>query len=540
MNDKPQLTTISPNLESRYNVKYIKDPIYGFISLTKTLDGSETSEQDIVDTVWIQRLKRIKQTQCCHQVYPGMEHTRFPHVLGVMNLAGEFARFWYERFWHENNRDGKPIIKNLPSINYIEEVFRLAGLFHDVGHGPFSHSLDTGYKKFSEDVGKSFTHEHVSQYIVVNEFSDTIKQIRRSPHGYFKKDEVIDPKVIAWLIRQKSGKIPGDKPSNTWIHALRWIISGIYDADSLDYLVRDSYYAGSYAYGLPDVQRLKVTTFLTNDGLLIYDKSKSAVENLLFSRLRMYEICYFHKTVRAFEIRVEKIMADTLKTLNFVHPDTNKEDFLTKFFDFDEYSLFENAKIWSKQSADADKCKLGHEWLNIYNRSPSLKVAMSKPIRIYDKVQKRFNEALPQLFRDDFNKVFTSFKSKPDPELRKSGFSETNIKRFKNINHKEINDALILDSPSLAGRKIDVALKTEHPIRVYYPDTGIRKIETFEECIKKFPLKMQLFRVYTTLEYLDIVKILSEQAYKNFEEEESEGSSQDRVKSGTEIQDTSY
>src|SRR5262249_33172641 len=108
----------------------IADPIHQYIAYTRPsgIPGAAT-EQDIIDTAWVQRRRRIPQLQSARWVFPAAEHSRFQHSLGAMHLAGRLAQQLYPSL--------KAIFPEGPSAALFEELLRMAGLLHDVGHGPF-------------------------------------------------------------------------------------------------------------------------------------------------------------------------------------------------------------------------------------------------------------------------------------------------------------------------------------------------------------------------------------------------------------------
>ena len=130
-------------------VNLISDPIHGYIELTKRLTTSESSaadlpaeevaEEDLLDTAWLQRLRRISQLQSARWVFPTAEHSRFTHGLGVMHEAGLWARSLYPSLRAALVTAGEGAI---PSEGLVTETMRMAGLLHDVGHGPFAHFFD--------------------------------------------------------------------------------------------------------------------------------------------------------------------------------------------------------------------------------------------------------------------------------------------------------------------------------------------------------------------------------------------------------------
>src|SRR6188768_4409626 len=129
-------------------VNLISDPIHGYIELTKRLTASESAaadlppedvaEEDLLDTAWLQRLRRISQLQSARWVFPTAEHSRFTHGLGVMHEAGLWARSLYPSLRASLIAAGDPP----PSEGLVVETMRMAGLLHDVGHGPFAHFFD--------------------------------------------------------------------------------------------------------------------------------------------------------------------------------------------------------------------------------------------------------------------------------------------------------------------------------------------------------------------------------------------------------------
>ena len=121
-------------------VNLSSDPIYRYVRIAKGGPGGvpgQASEQDLIDHAWLQRLRRIHQLQSAWWVFATAEHSRFQHALGAMHLAGEWARHLYPTL--------RAVRPDTPSLGVVEETLRLAGLLHDVGHGPFGHFFDENY-----------------------------------------------------------------------------------------------------------------------------------------------------------------------------------------------------------------------------------------------------------------------------------------------------------------------------------------------------------------------------------------------------------
>src|ERR1700719_3598084 len=157
-------------------VNLIADPLYGYIEITKDRPG-EASERQLLDTVWLQRLRRVHQLQSAWWVFPSAEHSRFTHLLGAMHLASLFAR--------RVDASLRAAFPDAPSPALVEETLRIAGLLHDVGHGPFGHFFD---------------HEVLERHLVNNQLADIIGSLRASPTGRFESGEHIDPMWVAWVM----------------------------------------------------------------------------------------------------------------------------------------------------------------------------------------------------------------------------------------------------------------------------------------------------------------------------------------------------
>lgn len=235
-------------------IKILNDPVYGFINIPTELI------LEIVDHPWVQRLRRIKQLGLTEFVYPGATHTRFHHALGAMHLMSVTL---------ENLR-----VKGVEISDEEYEAALVAILLHDIGHGPFSHTLE-----FS--LLEKVPHESLSLLIM--------QRLNESFDNSFQKALSI---------------FKGTYPRKF----LNKLVSSQLDIDRLDYLQRDSYYTG-VSEGTIGAQRIIKLLNVVDDDLVVEEKGIYSIENFLNARKLMYWQVYLHKTT----ISAEKMLNNLLK-----------------------------------------------------------------------------------------------------------------------------------------------------------------------------------------------------------------------------------
>lgn len=249
-------------------VAEIRDPVHGYIKITEP-------ERDVIDTPFVQRLRRIHQLAGAYMVYPGAVHTRFDHVTGAMHVAGEIAEAL--SLWMDLTPD------------QVQEI-RLAALLHDVGHGPFSHTFEEVLADRT-----TTTHEDISERIIrESSINDTLNR-----HGFSPR------KMSAFAVGKQSAKPP----------FMNEVIAGGLSADIMDYLLRDSYFTG-VEYGKVDVQRVINSLRVADKHLALDNAGLYAFEALLLARYQMFKAVYFHRTVRAAELMLVNSMKLADSTLH--------------------------------------------------------------------------------------------------------------------------------------------------------------------------------------------------------------------------------
>lgn len=270
----------------------VRDPIYGLIEYGDL-------EEKIINHRIVQRLRNIKQLAMAHLVYPGALHTRFDHSLGVMHIAGVMG-------------------KSLGLDEDACQLLRLAGLLHDVGHGPFSHVCE--------------------QVMQTNASPESIKGIHTDQFHEALTVRIIGEYLGKLIPDMYKGELISIFQKTNKVNLIKSIITGPIDADKIDYLLRDSYFTG-VKYGVFDRHKVieslrRVELGSCQEQVGISEEGIFAVEQLLLGRYHMRMQVSGHRIrriadamlVRAINLALQENLASVERV--FLVNTTDLKDFL--------------------------------------------------------------------------------------------------------------------------------------------------------------------------------------------------------------------
>ena len=294
--------------------KIFNDPVYGFITIPDELTF------DIIEHPYFQRMRRIRQLGLTNLVYPGALHTRFQHAIGAMYLMTQAIEVLRSKGFEITKDEAQGAV--------------IAILLHDIGHGPFSHSLENS-------IICDLSHEELSELLM--------DSLNKDFNG-----------KLSLAI-----KIFKDSYHKKFLHQL---VSSQLDMDRLDYLKRDSFYTG-VSEGVISTERIIKMLTIVNDKLVVESKGIYSIENFIIARRLMYWQVYLHKTAVSADNLLEKILKrvrDLAQKGNepfaapalqkFLFSNFRKKDFLKDktlletFAELDDTDIISSLKVWTKSN----------------------------------------------------------------------------------------------------------------------------------------------------------------------------------------------
>ncbi len=312
------------------SAKIYRDPLYNYIGIDR---GRDPWLLQLLDTPEMQRLRRIHQLGVSYLTYPGADHNRLAHSLGVVHLMQQALHHIETQYPDEHFKRGRaPLLA--------------AAMSHDVGHGPFSHLFEFDPPLIPNHPKN---HEVWSRRIILWEDKEArLDKVLREFDGSL-------PKTVAELIDKK----PQGHPS--W---MKYLLSSQLDMDRLDYLRRDSLFTGA-GYGHFDFFRLLNTFEIIEEedgtrSIVWPEKAKLAIEEYIFSRYYMYQNVYLHKTTRCFEKMIEatwrraKFLQDNGTDVNLVPAISSfwaaQEPTVEQYLRIEEFTVLQQIQNWTTHS----------------------------------------------------------------------------------------------------------------------------------------------------------------------------------------------
>jgi len=356
----------------------IIDPIHDFIRVYD-------HELYIIDNPVFQRLRRIRQLSGAHLTYPAAQHTRFEHSLGVMHISSQAG--------HALNKKGFFKSDDIA-------ILRLAGLLHDIGHGPFSHLFEEIIQE------KKISHEDFGKDIILkSEIGDILTK-----NGF-------DKKLVTKIAF-------GDSK----FQYMNEIISGALSADMMDYLLRDGYFTGA-EHAKIDHKRITQSFDVHQKKLALERSALYSFESMMHSRYQMFKAVYFHKTVRAAEV----MLLEALRS--------SDDEFGFSTFNLDEFvQLTDEYVISSLLSSKTSKLKRARKFAQDYQNRKLLKCVFESILTSRKNLKKiKTNElrtAISKKSKVEENEIFVDSSVTPSIPLAPSKNESKSIILITNDNGK--------------------------------------------------------------------------------------------------------
>jgi HD superfamily phosphohydrolase len=359
----------------------VMDPVHGAVPLAD-------HEKRLLDHPLMQRLRYIKQNDVTHLVFPGATHTRFGHSVGVMHVASLAFDAVVSSLMSSRKAAEQPSKELTHALKYFRDILRAAGMLHDVGHGPFSHAFETSpavaalfreasvfenlwngldWTKFLVDRRERFDHSAYSiriAHAILNDLAQRDSDLF-GPWGLpFEPSDAlcllegssVQPSRtfanhIALVLEEL--RVPGLTPvkaSEALLTVLRSIVFGTINADTMDWVLRDSYFTGS-TFGVFNLDYLIASLRLGYSvnaagiswvGLAVAEKGLGVLEQLAFARLQLYRRVYSHKSVAGFKLLLASALEEILQE------PTTRRDVATALSDLSRLPMLHDYTMWAR------------------------------------------------------------------------------------------------------------------------------------------------------------------------------------------------
>lgn len=461
------------------------------------------------DTKAMQRLRYLSQLVGSEYVYPCATHTRFSHSLGVMHIAGMYAN-------HLFNNDYSKI-----------RVLRLAGLLHDIGHGPFSHQFDeVVYKNMGLDDG----HDEYRNRILLEYMPNAMYKVFNRASEKLKKAVLEDLKLVLGdltepvedfrKVMEMVIDIYNGEKDGTIEFA---VIQGPLGADRMDFVLRDSYFAGTRGFGTGSLDRLVRNSMVierNGEKFLAYNiKVIDEIYTTLFGRFMMYKNVYFHKTSRAADLMIQDLLEFCYRPLKLKERVENLETFMQ----LTDQRIINEVEIYFDQIVEEYSIDSFEETKEkILNYEIDLQPAELDIVMAYEVVERLKNR--------DFWKTILEIPFSVegiDPSAASQGFAMDVLQKIRLRLEKAVEKAEENDREELLKVlsnfddifKVDTPYKLSlvHPdeflkSNIYIYDSWHDHVLSFDEYVKEYPAYklmtsnlIQLVRFYVTKDIRELL-----------------------------------
>ena len=453
--------------------KVSRDPIHSEIRIYPL-------ELAFVDSPLLQRLRGLSQLCGAQLAYPGATHTRFAHSLGTMYVSGAYA----DSLWGDDPAK--------------VTLIRLAGLLHDVGHGPFSHQFDdsilkhTKYKdhdgyrlKLLKEVAPNLALETIST------FPEHLREQVKVQLKWVTSSDELSESNLSQLIERVLAVYEGEESGTPEFN----VVQGLLGADRLDFLLRDAFFSGTLHFGGAPIDRLTRNAKVIDNKLAYSTKVIDDIYSVLFTRFMMYKNVYFHKLGRAADMMVQEILR---RSKDFVDYNSILENPLN-YLSLTDQKLLTIIELKAMEREDSELLDL----INRYRFRKTWKLLMEVPFSMegVDPI------AYVQAFEEETLRHIREL-------LRDLLDGEENSLEGNRFNLSESDKELLEDVISAPERfiKIDapfrltlVEPKEFYDTNLLLYDGVLDKVMTFDEFIRTWPTyklfregPVQLLRIYVT------------------------------------------